>query len=178
MKTDGYASGMADHTIRGVPRVWVEGRSTLLCPLRRPISRRQPEKRRSRAFSQRSGAQQARKTQSENRAEYTYGSVQQSGSTSSYLYELFSDFGSSTPRPFLRMLALYAVSFGFIFTTDNPETALKDSEYLGWRVDLLRQNCIGRLSRSAMLAVQLMINLVGVIRTRSLLVARHSAVVS
>ncbi len=79
MKTDPYASGMADHTIRGVPRVWVEGRSTLACPPRRPISRRQPENRRSPAFSQRSGAQQARETQSENRSEYTYSSVNNRG---------------------------------------------------------------------------------------------------
>lgn len=82
MKTDPYTTGMADHTIRGVPRVWVEGRSTLLWPLRRPISRRHAEQRRTRAFSGRSGAPQARATQSENGAEYTYSSVQQLGSTS------------------------------------------------------------------------------------------------
>jgi hypothetical protein len=53
MKADLYVARRADQTIRGVPRVWVEGRTTLLRPLRRPISRRTSEKRRPRTFSQR-----------------------------------------------------------------------------------------------------------------------------
>lgn len=88
----------------------------------------------------------------------------------SMLYELFSDFGSSTLRPLVWLGALLVFSALIIYTRDGA--VLTDQMYAGWQSVLQEQNHEGRVLRSAVMALEPVISPLSIFTSKALLVPK------
>jgi hypothetical protein len=89
----------------------------------------------------------------------------------SYLYEWMSDFGSSALRPSLWLVVLYLSSVCVIYHTDG---AVPAPELVGWQLALVDPLC-GDLTRALYLALQPVVNPIGIFGPKSLLIPRYSS---
>jgi len=88
----------------------------------------------------------------------------------SHLYEWMSDFGSSALRPLVWQAVLFGLSFSLILCSDG---AVKDptSKLVGWQQVLIDPRW-GDWARAAYLALQPLVNPIGIFGPRSVLVPR------
>jgi hypothetical protein len=91
----------------------------------------------------------------------------------SHLYEWMSDFGSSALRPLVWQVVLFALSFSLILGSDGAVQASRDpaSELIGWQQILIDPRW-GTFARAAYLALQPLVNPIGIFGPRSLLIPR------
>jgi len=91
----------------------------------------------------------------------------------SHLYEWMSDFGSSALRPLVWQGVLFVLSFSLILSSDGAVHASQDptSELVGWQQVLIDPRW-GACARAAYLALQPLVNPIGIFGPRSLLVPR------
>ena len=89
----------------------------------------------------------------------------------SYLYEGMSDFGSSALRPILWLLLFYALSVCAIFYSDGAEVPPL-SDLVGWQRALI-DPAWGEYWRAFYLALQPVVNPIGIFGPKSLLVPRY-----
>jgi hypothetical protein len=91
----------------------------------------------------------------------------------SHLYEWMSDFGSSALRPLVWQGVLFVLSFSLILCSDGAVHTSQDpkSELLGWQQALIDPRW-GACVRAAYLALQPLVNPIGIFGPRSLLVPR------
>jgi hypothetical protein len=71
----------------------------------------------------------------------------------SRLYELFSDYGGSTLRPVLWLLALWCISFVMVFAADGAQ-CVTGVDYTGWREVLKEPGYSGRAWKALVLSGQ------------------------
>jgi hypothetical protein len=88
----------------------------------------------------------------------------------SHVYEVMSDFGSSVLRPFLWMVLLYVASVCAILFSDGAALASKP---IGWQRILVDPTC-GEYARAFYLALQPVVNPIGILGPRSLLVPQYA----
>jgi len=89
----------------------------------------------------------------------------------SYLYQCFSDYGSSTWRPVGWLASLLAFNVFLIHQVDGATHALPDEFYVGWRENLVDSGSWGQASRAIVLALQSIFNPFGIFGARTLVVA-------
>jgi len=90
----------------------------------------------------------------------------------SRLYELFSDFGSSTWRPIAWLFGFFVVSSLVIFFTSGAVQGIPDAViYSGWRSALIKPD--DNLFRTVYLASQPIINPLGIFSPKALLVPKN-----
>ncbi len=89
----------------------------------------------------------------------------------SYLYQWFSNYGSSTLRPVIWLAFLLAFNIWLIYQTDGATRAFPDEFYVGWRENLLDTGNSGSISRAALLALQSILNPFGIFGARAMVVA-------
>lgn len=89
----------------------------------------------------------------------------------SHLYEWMSDFGASALRPLVWQGVLFILSFSLILGSDGAVQASRDpaSELAGWQQVLIDPRW-GACARAAYLAVQPLVNPIGIFGPRSLLI--------
>ena len=90
----------------------------------------------------------------------------------SHLYEGMSDFGSSVLRPFLWLLLLYSVSVCAIFYSGGAEVPPL-SDLVGWQRTLI-DPAWGEYWRAFYLALQPVVNPIGIFGPKWLLIPRYS----
>jgi len=90
----------------------------------------------------------------------------------SHLYEGMSDFGSSVLRPFLWLLLLYSVSVCAIFYSGGAEVPPL-SDLVGWQRTLI-DPAWGEYWRALYLALQPVVNPIGIFGPKWLLIPRYS----
>src|SRR6266705_1554859 len=93
----------------------------------------------------------------------------------SYLYEWLSDFGSSALTPLLWQVFLLSLSMSLIFYSDGAVLAFSESApaLVGWQTILIDTNESGDLARAVYLALQPVVNPIGIFGPKSLLVPRY-----
>lgn len=89
----------------------------------------------------------------------------------SWLYELFSDFGSSALRPLLWLIGFVGVSFVWTYMSAGAVLA-SEEKLIGWQEIFLRKDCAGDVLRSLYLAFQPIANPIGIFGKDPILVAR------
>lgn len=89
----------------------------------------------------------------------------------SYLYQWFSDFGSSALRPVLWLVALFVSNALLIYYIDGAVLKLQAELYAGWEKNLLDTSATGKASRAAFLALQSIVNPFGIFGARAMVVA-------
>ncbi len=89
----------------------------------------------------------------------------------SYLYEWMSDFGSSALRPFLWQVLLYVSSVCAILYSDGAAVSVP-SDLAGWQEALVDPIC-GGYARAFYLALQPVVNPIGIFGPRSLLIPQY-----
>ena len=89
----------------------------------------------------------------------------------SYLYQWFSNYGSSTLRPVIWLVSLLAFNVWLINYVDGAARAFPDDFYVGWRESLLDTGAPGRASRASLLALQSILNPFGIFGARAMVVA-------
>lgn len=89
----------------------------------------------------------------------------------SYLYQWFSNYGSSTFRPLVWLIALFVFNSLLIYCTDGSARVFPDDFYVGWRESLLDPDAGGRVSRATLLALQSTLNPFGIFGARAMVVA-------
>src|SRR5258706_2568431 len=89
----------------------------------------------------------------------------------SYLYEGMSDFGSSALRPFLWLLLFYALSVCAIFYSDGAEVP-PVFDLVGWQRALI-DPAWGEYWRALYLALQPVVNPIGIFGPKVLLIPRY-----
>lgn len=90
----------------------------------------------------------------------------------SYLYEMFSDFGSSPIRPIAWLVGLSLFSVLLIYLFDGADLAVETSAYRGWQTLLIDSGVSGRIARSFVLGFQPITNPLGILGTKTLLVPK------
>jgi hypothetical protein len=91
----------------------------------------------------------------------------------SWLYEKFSDYGSSTLRPTACFFGILVFSWVLGFIDGGGSPALGLEEYTGWRSVLLQENLCGRTMRAIVLGSQSVVNPLGIFGSKNLLVPNH-----
>jgi hypothetical protein len=93
----------------------------------------------------------------------------------SYLYEWLSDFGSSALRPLLWQGFLFFLSMSLILNSDGAVPALPEpsSALVGWQTILQDPSLSGNYARAVYLALQPVVNPIGIFGPKSLLVPRY-----
>lgn len=93
----------------------------------------------------------------------------------SRLYEVVSDFGSSALRPLLWEFMLFLLSMFFVLYSDGAVIVSAEtvSGLVGWQTLLSEPTTYGEYSRAAYLAVQPVVNPLGVFGVKSILVPRY-----
>lgn len=93
----------------------------------------------------------------------------------SYVYEWASDFGSSALRPLLWQLLLISLSMLLILYSDGAVPALSEqaSSLSGWQTFLVEPTTSGDYTRAFYLAVQPLVNPIGIFGVKSLLVPKY-----
>jgi hypothetical protein len=93
----------------------------------------------------------------------------------SYVYEWASDFGSSALRPLLWQLLLISFSMLLILYSDGAVPALSEqaSGFVGWQAALMEPTTSGDYARAFYLALQPLVNPIGIFGVKSLLVPRY-----
>lgn len=95
----------------------------------------------------------------------------------SWVYELFSDSGSSTWRPIAWLLGLFVISTLAIFWTGGTAQGLPDAAiYSGWRSVLVEPD--SSAWQAAYLAFQPVINPLGMFSSKALLVPKNGWIVA
>lgn len=90
----------------------------------------------------------------------------------SRLYELFSDFGSSTLRPLVWLVALAVVSFFSTYLTSGTTLALRPDQYVGWQSIFSRTDYVGDVFKALYLSIQPIANPLGIFAKTPLLIAK------
>lgn len=90
-----------------------------------------------------------------------------------FLYETFSDYGSSTLRPLAWLVGLWYLSFLVIFLTDGA-TQVTGVDYSGWRAVLQEADCWGRFWRAMVLSLQQISSPLTILGAKTLLVAKYT----
>lgn len=90
----------------------------------------------------------------------------------SHIYQLLSDFGSSTLRPMLWLLALFVITFLAARYGDGVALAASQTQFTGWRELLLTSNTEHERYRALLFASQNMVNPLGILGIKSLVVAK------
>jgi len=91
----------------------------------------------------------------------------------SHLYEWMSDFGSSALRPLVWQGVLFVLSFSLILYSDGAVQASRDTEFVGWQQVLIDPRW-GACARAAYLAVQPLVNPIGIFGPKSVLIPRSA----
>ena len=89
----------------------------------------------------------------------------------SYLYQWFSNFGSSALRPVIWLASLLALNIWLINHFDGATRAFPDEFYVGWRENLLDTGTSGSISRASLLSLQSILNPFGIFGARAMVVA-------
>ncbi len=90
-----------------------------------------------------------------------------------FLYEIFSDYGSSTLRPVGWLVGLWFLSFLVIYIT-NGAAQVNGVDYSGWREVLLASDCWGRFWRAVVLSLQQISSPLTILGAKTLLVAKYT----
>lgn len=92
----------------------------------------------------------------------------------SYVYEWASDFGSSALRPFLWQLLFISLSMLLLVRSDGavPASSEQVSSLVGWQTALV-EPISGEYARALYLALQPLVNPIGIFGVKSLLVPKY-----
>lgn len=92
----------------------------------------------------------------------------------SRLYQLLSDFGSSALRPLIWLLVLSVTSFLLVLVFNGANLTADTTNYVGWQILFLREDLAGEVSKALYIALQPIVNPLGVFAAKPLLVPRFA----
>jgi hypothetical protein len=90
----------------------------------------------------------------------------------SNLYQLLSDYGSSSLRPVLWFILLFLITFVLVLRVDGADKG-NPNELAGWQTTLFKEGLAPEVERAFVLTMQSTLNPVGVFGTKGLIVAKY-----